>query len=182
MDKIKRSMMAFRFSPIFFSLLLILIFGVTNVYRQYFASPEPRDLVFLKCESDDYEDAALLLWDRLNYELASISNPLHWKTVKLPLDNPDFFAEHYFFFQETWADAETRIIRVKECGIQCFEIDRVSLEATMKTIGRQDSAFNCESIVESDATKLYSQQVDEHIAEEAAKAQAKQNEVDAFEI
>ena len=174
--------MAFRYSQIYISLLLILAFGGFNVYQRYFESPEPRDVVFLKCESDDYKNAALLLWDSLNYELASISNPFHWKTVKLPIDNPKFFKDHYFFFEETWAESDTKIIQVKKCNIQCFEINRVSLEATMKTIGRQDSAFNCEAISESDATELYAEQVNRYLSEEAAKEQAKQSEVDAFKI
>lgn len=171
-----------RFSPVFLSLLLLSVVAVRNIYQEYFEAPKPRDLVFLKCESVDYENAALLLWDRLNFELANISNAFHWKTFTLPLEGPNFFMEHFFYFEETWADANTRTIGLKKCNMQCFEVDRVSLEATMKTIGRQDSAFKCEAISESDATKLYAEQVNQYLAEEAAEERARQGEVEAFKI
>ena len=171
-----------RFSPVFLSLLLLSVAAVTNIYQEYFEGPEPRDLVFLKCDSDDYENAALLLWDGLNFELANISNASHWERFTLPLEGPNFFIEHFFYFEETWADANTRTIGLKKCNMQCFEVDRVSLEATMKTIGRKDSAFNCESISESDATELYAQQVNQYLSEEAAEKRVRQDEVEAFKI
>lgn len=172
-----------RFSPVIVMTVLFLVFVAgKGVYEDFFKPGPKRDLAFLECVSEDYETSFMVLWDQLNFELASISTPFDWGHVALPIDDPDFFTEHFFSFQETWADEKSRKIAPKNCGLQCFQIDRVTLAATLQTIGRKDSDFQCSVLSETEAIELFTDQVTRYLEQEAKEEQRLKDEVDSFKI